>query len=74
MIEPCARCGNSGWVCEAHPDQPWLKADGGSHCGAPGDPCPDCNPTSGRDDPPDDSRVIVTKLADAIKCNGPSVA
>jgi len=44
----CSLCDGGGWVCEEHPDQPWL----GPHactCGAAGAPCPHCN---GADDPP----------------------
>ena len=53
----CERCNDSGWVCEAHDEHAWL-IDGESHCKAPGIPCPDCNPSDGRGDPPDDSRLI----------------
>jgi hypothetical protein len=38
----CARCDNCRWVCEAHPDQPWLGARACT-CGAAGAPCPVCN-------------------------------
>ena len=38
----CARCDNSHWVCEEHPDQPWLGARA-CICGAAGAPCPVCN-------------------------------
>jgi len=37
------RCAE-GWICEAHPDQPWPHQD----CAGPGEPCPVCNTT----DPP----------------------
>ena len=40
----CFRCDDTRWVCEAHPDQPWLGARV-CYCGAPGDPCLDCNTT-----------------------------
>jgi len=30
----CGKC-NDGWICEAHPDQPWLH----DNCAAPGVPC-----------------------------------
>src|SRR5262245_60100683 len=46
----CLYCEDTGWVCEAHPDQPWD----GPHactCGAAGAPCPACN-RSTRDEPP----------------------
>lgn len=46
----CADCDGQNWVCEEHPECPWLVADGNSHCGAPGMPCK-CNP-SDRDNPP----------------------
>jgi hypothetical protein len=35
----CSTCGDSGWLCEDHPDQPHPHAG----CGALGRPCPDCN-------------------------------
>jgi hypothetical protein len=41
MIEvACARCCNTGWVCEAHDDRPW---DGPRGCGGAGMPCPRAN-------------------------------
>jgi hypothetical protein len=46
----CARCDNSRWVCEAHPDRPWLGGRA-CDCGAPGDPCPICNHADA-DNPP----------------------
>ena len=58
----CERCGNSGWVCEAHDEYAW-QIEGESHCSAPGVPCPDCNPSSGRDDPPDDSRIFAATIS-----------
>ncbi len=39
----CARCDNCRWVCENHPDQPWL-GDYACECGGAGAPCPVCNP------------------------------
>jgi hypothetical protein len=51
----CPYCDGLLWVCEAHPDQPWL----GRHaciCGASGMPCPICNPCDNSDPsqlPPD---------------------
>jgi hypothetical protein len=43
----CARCQDTRWVCEEHPEMP-MGHDG---CGGAGDPCPDCNaPKDG--DPP----------------------
>jgi hypothetical protein len=46
----CARCCNTGWVCEAHDNRPW---DGPheSGCGGAGMPCPSCN-VSNPDNPP----------------------
>ncbi|WP_213290086.1 hypothetical protein [Bradyrhizobium sp. sGM-13] len=38
----CARCDNCHWVCEEHPDQPWLGARACT-CGAAGAACPVCN-------------------------------
>ena len=42
----CRGCVDTFWVCDAHPD---LPSDIGASprackCGAPGMPCPDCNP------------------------------
>jgi hypothetical protein len=41
------------WVCEAHPNLPWdtFQSSRACTCGAPGMPCPDCNP-EGPDNPP----------------------
>ncbi len=33
----CANCDGTGWVCEDHPEVPWL--DGESCCGGAGSPC-----------------------------------
>src|SRR6476646_4669431 len=41
-MEFCARCDCCRWVCEAHPDRPWL-GDRACDCGASGCPCPICN-------------------------------
>jgi hypothetical protein len=38
----CARCDNCRWVCENHPDKPWL-GDRACSCGGAGAPCPICN-------------------------------
>jgi hypothetical protein len=46
----CLRCDNTGWLCEAHPNLPWIDSPRGCRCGAPGDPCP-CNSCS-IDEPP----------------------
>jgi hypothetical protein len=40
----CARCDNCRWVCENHPDKPWL-GDRACSCGGAGAPCPICNAT-----------------------------
>jgi len=40
MRNGCERCDGEGWVCEAHHDTPFD----GECCGAPGAPCPSCNP------------------------------
>jgi hypothetical protein len=47
----CARCDNGRWVCENHPDRPWL-GDRACGCGGAGAPCPVCNRTDPGD--PDD--------------------
>jgi hypothetical protein len=46
----CQRCDDCRWICEAHLDKPW---DGPTACGcgAPGDPCPDCNRAGPLDQP-----------------------
>ena len=38
----CARCDNTRWVCENHPDEAWTPAHE-KICGGAGMPCPDCN-------------------------------
>ena len=48
MTTKCARCDDTGWVCETHDDRPWRDCD----CGAPRMPCPDCNASAGPHDPP----------------------
>jgi hypothetical protein len=53
--EPCGRCGDTGWVCENHPDRPWRgfsNRTDACDCGA-GAPCALCN----SNDPPDMSRT-----------------
>ena len=42
-MKECPRCDGCRWVCEAHPDRPWLGVRA-CNCGTPGDPCPICNP------------------------------
>ena len=37
----CANCDGEGWVCEDHPEVPWMDGDG--CCGGAGQPC-SCNP------------------------------
>ncbi|MBR0871222.1 hypothetical protein JQ633_12695 [Bradyrhizobium tropiciagri] len=51
MIRFCARCDNTRWVCENHPDVPWL-GNRACSCGGAGAPCPVCNRADG-DDPED---------------------
>ena len=43
----CARCRNTGWVCETHDDRP-MDHEG---CHGAGMPCPSCN-VSNADNPP----------------------
>ena len=38
----CARCQDTRWVCEEHPDKP-MDHDS---CKGAGMPCPACNPSS----------------------------
>ena len=40
-VPECANCDGEGWVCEYHPEVPWLDGDG--CCGGAGMPC-SCNP------------------------------
>jgi hypothetical protein len=51
----CERCDSTGWVCEAHDDQPWQSGATSRpcKCGALGVPCPSCNTS----DPPNTSRM-----------------
>jgi hypothetical protein len=48
----CPTCHGCGWICEAHPDQPWPHADASEpdgQCPGPGMPCDaDGCPVSGR--------------------------
>jgi hypothetical protein len=40
----CGNCYSSGWVCESHPDKPWLVGkEEKQHCGGAGMPCAICN-------------------------------
>jgi len=54
-VKCCDNCDGQNWVCEEHPDTPWLLEDGSSHCGAPGIPCKKCNPCD-YDNPPRELR------------------
>jgi len=49
MPVSCLRFDDSGWVCEAHPDQPW---EGPHVCGGAGAPCPAACNRSTPDEPP----------------------
>jgi len=57
----CARCDNTRWVCEAHPDRPWVDSPRGCQCGAPGDPCPVCNKTDEDTEPELPEGFVVDK-------------
>jgi hypothetical protein len=46
----CARCLDTGWVCETHDDGPW-DGENACGCGMAGMPCPVCN-VSNRENPP----------------------
>jgi hypothetical protein len=46
----CTTCDDTGWVCEAHPNIPWL-GDRACECLQPGKPCPKCN-VANEDNPP----------------------
>jgi hypothetical protein len=54
----CDRCANCRWVCEAHPNRPW-DGEHACGCGAPGEPCPECNRADGAPDLPKGFRVDV---------------
>ena len=41
-VQACSRCHDCRWVCENHPDRPWLGARA-CGCGGAGAPCPICN-------------------------------
>jgi hypothetical protein len=47
----CLHCDNTGWVCEAHQDQPGMARTLAA-AAAPGMPCPKCNPSSRDHKPP----------------------
>ncbi|TYL81165.1 hypothetical protein FXB40_47445, partial [Bradyrhizobium rifense] len=38
----CGRCDSCRWVCENHPERPWLGGRA-CDCGGAGAPCPVCN-------------------------------
>ena len=64
----CPRCQDVGWVCEAHPDKLWsLDVPNGCTCNA-GEPCPDCNSSTGEDDPPRTGEAI--RNVDAVRGKG----
>jgi hypothetical protein len=42
----CPQCDGQRWVCEIHPDQPWI-GDRACQCGGAGMPCPACNSSDG---------------------------
>ena len=60
----CARCQDTRWTCEEHPDKP-MRHDG---CNGAGDPCPLCNPASEHIVPmlPTDFRANVIDLVDRV--------
>jgi hypothetical protein len=47
----CWRCDSCMWVCEAHPERPWLGEDA-CQCGAAGMPCPIRNGSNEPEMPP----------------------
>jgi hypothetical protein len=46
----CETCAGAGWVCENHPDKPWLRPPVGCLCGVRA-PCPRCNKFSAESRP-----------------------
>lgn len=61
----CLRCADTRWVCEAHPERPWMGSAYACGCGAPGEPCPECNRTENGNAPEmPDGFVIDTTRAD----------
>ncbi|MGJ5149900.1 hypothetical protein [Bradyrhizobium sp. HKCCYLR1023] len=62
----CLRCADTGFVCEAHPALPWSDSPGGCRCGAPGDPCPNCNGTLLETEPPAIDPAELDDIEDAL--------
>jgi hypothetical protein len=54
----CARCGGTGWICEAHPTE---TADHDPACSGPAEACPACQPQSSAVRPrlPDDWQSFI---------------
>jgi hypothetical protein len=40
----CPRCDDCQWICEVHPDRPWIGPLA-CPCDAPAMPCPECKPS-----------------------------
>jgi hypothetical protein len=68
MKTKCARCDDTGWVCEAHIMRPW-NGPNACNCSAPGAPCGRCNvPKDGaRPRLPDEFEVEFDKMAGGIE-------
>jgi hypothetical protein len=49
-MSTCPKCNGQVWVCENHPDHPWI-GDDACRCGGAGMPCPVCNPCDDCDPP-----------------------
>jgi hypothetical protein len=58
----CARCADTRWVCEAHPDRPWEDSPRSCCCGAPGEPCPVCNNRIDEDSEPELSEDFIVNI------------
>jgi hypothetical protein len=62
----CARCHDTGWVCENHDDRPWGDGPGACDCGA-GMPSPSCNVASADNRPGLPPGFVVDVDADDFK-------
>jgi hypothetical protein len=62
MSDTCGICDGCGWVCENHPDRPWIgtssRADA-CDCGGAGVPCSKCNPLDENGQPTKSGLVVV---------------
>jgi hypothetical protein len=64
---PCSACGDTGWVCEAHANQPWGDHPNACQCGEPGMPCPACNPAGCISEPPAEISAATIEAAERTR-------